>query len=84
MHSHTILGTAKSAKYQRIYGGLQCAEKKQDSHLGYRGVEKLIKGCNPRPKLVLIGEFWAGLADLRMDIAHGSDGCARLTQSRIP
>ncbi|MBI1345070.1 tetratricopeptide repeat protein [bacterium] len=38
-------------------------------HLGYNGVTKLIRAV--QPKLTLIGEFWAGLADLRVDLIHG-------------
>ncbi len=38
-------------------------------HLGYRGVQKLIDRCKPR--LTLVGEFWAGLADLRIDLTKG-------------
>ena len=38
-------------------------------HLGYRGVASLICGC--KPKLTLVGEFWAGMADLRIDLVHG-------------
>jgi tetratricopeptide (TPR) repeat protein len=38
-------------------------------HLGYRGVEKLIKGA--QPKLTLVGEFWAGITDLRIDLVSG-------------
>ena len=35
-------------------------------HLGLNGVERLVREVNP--KLTLLGEFWAGLADLRIDI----------------
>ncbi len=38
-------------------------------HLGYRGVEKLVKACNP--KLTILGEFWAGLADIRIELTQG-------------
>jgi ribonuclease BN (tRNA processing enzyme) len=38
-------------------------------HLGYNGVTKLVRKV--QPKLTLIGEFWAGLADLRVDLIHG-------------
>ena len=38
-------------------------------HLGYRGTAKLIQGA--KPKLTVIGEFWAGLADLRIDLVNG-------------
>ncbi len=38
-------------------------------HLGYRGVERLIKGC--KPKLTVVGEFWAGITDLRIDLVQG-------------
>ncbi|MES2731548.1 MAG: MBL fold metallo-hydrolase [Bacteroidota bacterium] len=41
----------------------------RENHLGYRGVAKLVKNCNP--KLTVIGEFWAGFADMRIDIAKG-------------
>lgn len=43
--------------------------QKPGFHLGYRGVEKLIKGCDP--SLTLLGEFWGGRADLRLDITRG-------------
>jgi len=38
-------------------------------HLGYNGAIRLIKEV--KPKLTLIGEFWAGLADLRLDLIAG-------------
>ena len=38
-------------------------------HLGYNGVTKLVRETKPR--LTLIGEFWAGLADLRIDLIQG-------------
>jgi tetratricopeptide (TPR) repeat protein len=38
-------------------------------HLGYNGLAKLIVGAKPR--LTLVGEFWAGLADLRIDLTQG-------------
>eukprot|EP00456_Euglypha_rotunda_P024448 TRINITY_DN1_c1_g1_i9.p1 TRINITY_DN1_c1_g1~~TRINITY_DN1_c1_g1_i9.p1 ORF type:complete len:378 (+),score=69.88 TRINITY_DN1_c1_g1_i9:3030-4163(+) len=38
-------------------------------HLGYNGVTELIKAT--KPKLTIVGEFWAGLADLRVDLIHG-------------
>lgn len=43
--------------------------KSKRSHLGYRGVEKLITNCKPR--LTLLGEFWAGLTDLRIPLTKG-------------
>lgn len=39
-------------------------------HLGYRGMIELIRLAKPR--LTLIGEFWAGLEDLRIDLASGA------------
>ena len=39
------------------------------NHLGYRGVAKLVKGCKPR--LTIVCEFWAGMADLRIDLVQG-------------
>lgn len=39
------------------------------NHLGYQGTVQLLKEC--KPKLALIGEFWAGHADLRMLLARG-------------
>ena len=42
---------------------------KTGPHLGYRGVERLIKECCPG--MTLIGEFWGGVADMRLDIADG-------------
>jgi tetratricopeptide (TPR) repeat protein/ribonuclease BN (tRNA processing enzyme) len=41
----------------------------KEVHLGYNGATKLIREV--QPKLTLIGEFWAGLADLRVDLIHG-------------
>lgn len=38
-------------------------------HLGYNGVARLLSEV--KPKLTLIGEFWAGLADLRLDLVQG-------------
>ncbi|MEZ5944513.1 MAG: tetratricopeptide repeat protein [Planctomycetaceae bacterium] len=38
-------------------------------HLGYNGVTKLIR--ETQPKLTLVGEFWAGLADLRVELIQG-------------
>jgi ribonuclease BN (tRNA processing enzyme) len=37
-------------------------------HLGYNGMAKLIERTKPR--LTLMGEFWAGLADLRIDLTQ--------------
>jgi hypothetical protein len=45
---------------------LQDASKLKSVHLGYRGTIQLLKECQPR--LVLIGEFWAGFADLRIPL----------------
>ncbi len=39
------------------------------THLGYRGIIELIVAT--QPKMVLVGEFWAGLADLRVDLVKG-------------
>jgi hypothetical protein len=41
--------------------------KLRPNHLGYRGVGLLMS--QTRPRLGLIGEFWAGYADLRIDLA---------------
>ena len=38
-------------------------------HLGYNGLAKLIEKA--QPKMVLVGEFWAGLADIRIDLIKG-------------
>lgn len=48
---------------------LQDATKLKEVHLGYRGTAKLLGEC--KPKLALIGEFWAGFADLRIRLAKG-------------
>jgi tetratricopeptide (TPR) repeat protein/ribonuclease BN (tRNA processing enzyme) len=45
------------------------SDKPKEKHLGYRGVAKLIKECNP--DLTVLGEFWAGFADMRIDITKG-------------
>lgn len=39
------------------------------AHLGYLGVKELIKSC--KPDLSLIGEFWAGIDDLRINLTKG-------------
>lgn len=44
-------------------------DEQKDVHLGYRGVSKLVKSTNP--KLTILGEFWAGFADMRIDLAKG-------------
>ncbi len=41
----------------------------KEIHLGYNGVTNLVKEVNP--KLTLVGEFWAGIADLRIDLVKG-------------
>lgn len=38
-------------------------------HLGYNGLAELIQKA--QPKIVLVGEFWAGLADIRIDLIKG-------------
>jgi ribonuclease BN (tRNA processing enzyme) len=38
-------------------------------HLGYRGLAELVRLA--QPKLTLVGEFWAGLADLRIELVQG-------------
>jgi Tfp pilus assembly protein PilF/ribonuclease BN (tRNA processing enzyme) len=45
---------------------LEDASKLKDVHLGYRGTARLLKEC--KPKLALIGEFWAGFTDLRISL----------------
>jgi hypothetical protein len=45
--------------------------KEDTTHLGYRGVEKLMNGSIHAPALTLIGEFWSGLADSRIEIVEG-------------
>ena len=48
---------------------LQDASKIKEVHLGYRGTARLLKEC--KPKLALIGEFWAGFTDLRIALVKG-------------
>ncbi|TDU70918.1 tetratricopeptide (TPR) repeat protein [Prosthecobacter fusiformis] len=48
---------------------LRDASKLKDVHLGYRGTARLLKEC--KPKLALIGEFWAGFTDLRIPLVKG-------------
>jgi hypothetical protein len=48
---------------------LQDASILKEKHLGYRGTIRLLKEC--KPKLALIGEFWAGVADLRIKLTQG-------------
>ena len=38
------------------------------NHLGYNGLVELIKAA--KPKLTLVGEFWAGLGDIRIDLVQ--------------
>jgi Tfp pilus assembly protein PilF/ribonuclease BN (tRNA processing enzyme) len=48
---------------------LQDPSKLKEDHLGYRGTARLLKEC--KPKLALIGEFWAGFTDLRISLVKG-------------
>jgi tetratricopeptide (TPR) repeat protein/ribonuclease BN (tRNA processing enzyme) len=48
---------------------LVTSHKPKKNHLGYRGVAQLIKNTNPG--LTVLGEFWAGYADMRIDLAKG-------------
>lgn len=48
---------------------LRDATELKEKHLGYRGTVKLLQEC--QPKLALIGEFWAGYADLRIPLVKG-------------
>ena len=48
---------------------LQDASKLKEVHLGYRGTARLLAEC--KPKLALIGEFWAGFTDLRIALIKG-------------
>jgi len=48
---------------------LQDASKLKEVHLGYRGTARLLKECKPR--VALIGEFWAGFTDLRIALVKG-------------
>jgi ribonuclease BN (tRNA processing enzyme) len=43
----------------------------KEAHLGYRGLARLLEKLPKKPKLTLVGEFWAGLTDLRIDLVHG-------------
>lgn len=38
----------------------------KEYHLGYKGVCTLIEKVNP--EITLVGEFWAGIADIRMEV----------------
>jgi tetratricopeptide (TPR) repeat protein len=42
---------------------------RKKNHLGYRGLSKLI--TKAKPKFVIVSEFWAGLADIRIDLVQG-------------
>jgi len=44
-------------------------EHLKKGHLGYRGLAKLVKRA--KAGMVIVGEFWAGLADLRIDLVQG-------------
>lgn len=48
---------------------LEDETKFKSIHLGYQGTAHLLRECNP--KLTLLGEFWAGLTDLRILLAKG-------------
>jgi Tfp pilus assembly protein PilF/ribonuclease BN (tRNA processing enzyme) len=48
---------------------LQDPKKLKEIHLGYRGTARLLN--ETQPKLALIGEFWAGFADLRIALVKG-------------
>jgi ribonuclease BN (tRNA processing enzyme) len=47
---------------------LRDPSKRKDAHLGYRGVIDLIRETSA--KLVIVGEFWAGIADVRIDLVN--------------
>jgi tetratricopeptide (TPR) repeat protein len=54
---------------------------RKNGHLGYRGVESLVREAKPR--LTIVSEFWAGLADLRIDLVQGlRDACG--TKAILP
>lgn len=57
---------------------LKDASKLKEVHLGYRGTARLLSETNPR--LALIGEFWAGLADLRIRLVKGLRQRAGISQ----
>ncbi len=40
-------------------------------HLGYLGTAELLRNLKPSPRLVLIGEFWAGFTDVRIPLVKG-------------
>jgi ribonuclease BN (tRNA processing enzyme) len=42
---------------------------RKKNHLGYRGLGELI--TKAKPKSVIVSEFWAGLADIRIDLVQG-------------
>lgn len=48
---------------------LQDPKKLKKIHLGYRGTARLLN--ETKPQLALIGEFWAGFADLRILLVKG-------------
>ena len=63
---------------------LQDPTKLKDTHLGYRGTARLIHEC--QPTLALIGEFWAGYNDVRIDLTTGlrlRSGCKQILIGRI-
>lgn len=58
---------------------LQDPSMLKEMHLGYRGTARLIRECQPR--LALIGEFWAGYNDVRIDLTTGlrlRSGCKQI------
>jgi Tfp pilus assembly protein PilF/ribonuclease BN (tRNA processing enzyme) len=63
---------------------LQSAKKFKKDHLGYRGTARLLREC--QPKFGLIGEFWAGFTDLRIDLVKGIrslSGCQNIFPAGI-
>ncbi len=47
---------------------LQDRKERKKNHLGYNGLVELIKVA--KPKLTLVGEFWAGIGDIRIDLVQ--------------
>jgi hypothetical protein len=44
-------------------------EHAKKHHLGYRGMERLVKGA--KPGITILGECWPGIADLRIWLTLG-------------
>ena len=68
-HSHMLLAHISEPDIQEY----DDPEHIKQHHLGYRGLARLIRAA--KPKLTLIGEFWAGFDDVRIQLAQALRHC---------